>query len=92
MKFVGNVNNSNTTNDDNDKEMEKHEIDSKTVEKLKNLTLDGSNTIEIQPNIVRKTPKFPSRERHKAIRRKSKPTSPPFGSTTKNFSFMNGDV
>lgn len=31
---------------------------------------------EVQPVVVRKTPKFPSRERHLAIRRKRVPDSP----------------
>lgn len=36
------------------------------------ITIDGvsNQTKEIQPILVRKTPKFPSRERHMAIRRK----------------------
>lgn len=29
-----------------------------------------NKTIEVHPIVIRKTPKFPSRERHKAIRRK----------------------
>lgn len=70
---------------------EKHEIDSKMVEKLQELTLDDmaqrQNTVEVQPMLVRKTPKFPSRERHKAIRRKTKPTSP-CDNNGKMFSFV----
>lgn len=31
---------------------------------------DGAQTVQVQPMLVRKTPKFPSRERHLAIRRK----------------------
>lgn len=33
-------------------------------------TTDGAQTVQVQPVLVRKTPKFPSRERHMAIRRK----------------------
>uniref|UniRef100_A0A182YSD6 CARMIL C-terminal domain-containing protein n=1 Tax=Anopheles stephensi TaxID=30069 RepID=A0A182YSD6_ANOST len=32
----------------------------------------GAATIEVQPVVIRKTPKFPSRERHLAIRRKNR--------------------
>ncbi|ETN64901.1 hypothetical protein AND_003363 [Anopheles darlingi] len=33
-------------------------------------------TVEVQPVVVRKTPKFPSRERHLAIRRKNRVAPP----------------
>uniref|UniRef100_A0A182WAQ0 Uncharacterized protein n=1 Tax=Anopheles minimus TaxID=112268 RepID=A0A182WAQ0_9DIPT len=33
-------------------------------------------TIEVQPVVIRKTPKFPSRERHLAIRRKNRVPPP----------------
>lgn len=37
------------------------------------IATDGASTLQVYPVLVRKTPKFPSRERHMAIRRK-KPT------------------
>lgn len=41
------------------------------------IAIDGVGTVQVQPVLVRKTPKFPSRERHMAIRRKKLPTSAP---------------
>uniref|UniRef100_A0A182JZV5 Uncharacterized protein n=1 Tax=Anopheles christyi TaxID=43041 RepID=A0A182JZV5_9DIPT len=35
-------------------------------------TMKQQGTIEVQPVVIRKTPKFPSRERHLAIRRKNR--------------------
>uniref|UniRef100_A0A182JFC2 Uncharacterized protein n=1 Tax=Anopheles atroparvus TaxID=41427 RepID=A0A182JFC2_ANOAO len=35
-----------------------------------------SGTVEVQPVLIRKTPKFPSRERHLAIRRKHRVPPP----------------
>lgn len=45
--------------------------------KMPTINTDGAiipKAIQVQPKIVRKTPKFPSRERHMAIRRKKPPT------------------
>lgn len=84
MKFVADGLDANTN-------QEKHVIDSKMIEKLQDLTLDDSTqpeTVEVQQIYIRKTPKFPSRERHKAIRRKIKPISP--CANGKMFSFVGG--
>lgn len=43
---------------------------------------------EVSPVVIRKTPKFPSRDRHLAIRRRKQPSSPESQkSETLNFSF-----
>lgn len=41
------------------------------------MPIDGAQPIKVEPMLVRKTPKFPSRERHMAIRRKKLPTLAP---------------
>lgn len=54
-----------------------------TMESLRKQMVVGNENIasvnyseEVQPVVVRKQPKFPSRERHLAIRRKRPPDSP----------------
>ena len=54
-----------------------------TVKYLRNHMLDGneptenvSHCEEVNPIVIRKTPKFPSRDRHLAIRRRKPPSSP----------------
>lgn len=49
-------------------------IDDKFGKMLNTSTPESGKTVEVQPaKIVKKTPKFPSRERHLAIRRKKCP-------------------
>jgi hypothetical protein len=38
--------------------------------------VDVTRSEEVTPVVIRKTPKFPSRDRHLAIRRRKQPTSP----------------
>mgnify|MGYP007092116376 CR=1 FL=1 len=35
-----------------------------------------NQSVEVNPIVIRKTPKFPSRDRHLAIRRRKQPSSP----------------
>lgn len=43
----------------------------------RSMPTDGAQPLQVEPVLVRKTPKFPSRERHMAIRRKKLPTLGP---------------
>lgn len=54
-----------------------------TIKYLRDHMLNTSETAgnvsrseEVNPVVVRKTPKFPSRDRHLAIRRRKQPSSP----------------
>lgn len=55
---------------------------------MRTLKTDGAivpKAIQVQPKFVRKTPKFPSRERHMAIRRKKTPPTVKIPSTKCRF-------
>uniref|UniRef100_A0A182R2Q0 Uncharacterized protein n=1 Tax=Anopheles funestus TaxID=62324 RepID=A0A182R2Q0_ANOFN len=47
-----------------------------TIDANGDAVVEQQATIEVQPLMIRKTPKFPSRERHLAIRRKNRVPPP----------------